>query len=369
MRRRQFIIYSGLGFAVAGGMFFNPLAQLKTIGRADVYHPIKGLGDDTLEILYLASLAPSGHNTQPWTVRFIDTNHWIIGSDTTRWLSVVDLDNREMLLSIGSFLENLIITANVKGYEVEVKVVAKTAKDKDIVNIKLHKINYSQDFDLKKIELRRTIRNNFLKDELSIKDVRSFEEKNNDNILYYARQSQEGKYLTEGTLLANHLQTYYNPAQEELAKWIRWSNDEISYYQNGLTPETMEIDGIARWYVKNFYDSQSVLDTSFREATLKTIQKQVGAGSGWLLITSRDSSIPEIIDAGRVLQRIWLEVREKNIAIHPMSQMLEDAGTRDEMASILGITKPIQLLLRIGYVNYYPKPVSPRMNLTNIILK
>jgi len=369
MNRRQFISYSGVGLAVVGGIYiFNPLAQLNTTVRGNLRNHVKGVDDDSLEIIYLASLAPSGHNTQPWTVKIMEHNHWIIGTDITRWLSVVDQENREMLLSIGAFMENLIVAANVKGYEVEVAVVAKTLQDKDIIDIKLHKGNYLRNFDVNKIKLRRTVRSNFLKDELSGEDVRLFTESNSKSFLYYARQSKEGNYLAEGTLLANQSQTYRNSAQEELAKWIRWSNDEIKYYGNGLTPETMEIDGIARWYVRNFYSSQSALGTGFREATIKRIQEQVAAGSGWLLITSKDSSIPELIDAGRRLQRIWLEVREKNIAIHPMNQMLEEVAIRHEMASALSITEPIQMLLRIGYINDYPQPVSPRMLLSKIIL-
>jgi hypothetical protein len=352
-----------------GGIYiFNSLAQLKTIARGSLRNDVKGVPDDSLEIIYLSSLAPSGHNMQPWTVKIMDSNHWIIGTDITRWLSVVDPENREMLLSIGAFLENLIVAANVKGYEVEVEVVAKTLKDKDILDIKLHKGNYLRNFDITKIKLRRTVRNNFRKDDLSGEDISLFTGKDSESFLYYARQSKEGNYLAEGTLLANQSQTYRNSAQEELAKWIRWSNDEIRHYGNGLTPETMEIDGIARWYVKNFYSNQSVLGTGFREATIKRIQEQVVAGSGWMLITSRDSSIPELIDTGRKLQRIWLEVREKNIAIHPMNQMLEEVAIRHEMASALGITEPIQILLRIGYISEYPQPVSPRMHLTNIIL-
>jgi len=369
MNRRQFIKYSGVGLAVVGGIcIFNPLTQLKTISRENLYNNVEGVEDDFFELIYLASLAPSGHNTQPWTVRIIESNHWIIGTDITRWLPVVDSENREIILSIGAFLENLVTAASAKGYDVEVEVLAKHLNDRDILDITLHKLNYARNFDVKKIELRRTVRNNFLRDNLSSEDIRFLTEKNKDSFLYFSRDSKEGNYIAEGTLLANKLQTYRNPAQGELAKWIRWSNNDIRHYRNGLTPETMEIEGIARWYVKNFYSSQSVLENSFREATIKKVQDQVVAGSGWLLITSRDSSIPELIDTGRKLQRIWLQVRDEKIAIHPMSQMLEEEPIRHEIASVLGVTEKIQFILRIGYISNYPQPVSPRMLVANIIL-
>ena len=98
MNRRQFIRYSGVGLAVVGGIcIFNPLTQLKTISRENLYNNVEGVEDDFFELIYLASLAPSGHNTQPWTVRIIDSNHWIIGTDITRWLPVVDSENREII--------------------------------------------------------------------------------------------------------------------------------------------------------------------------------------------------------------------------------------------------------------------------------
>ncbi len=54
-----------------------------------------GLDPETRKILFYASLAPSGHNAQPWMVKIIDKTQWIIGSDSSRWLRHVDEANRE----------------------------------------------------------------------------------------------------------------------------------------------------------------------------------------------------------------------------------------------------------------------------------
>ena len=369
MNRRQFIRYGGVGLAIVGGVYiFNPFEQCETMVRTTLCANVEGVDDDSLSLLCLASFAPSGHNTQPWTVRIVDHNHWIIGSDRTRWLSIVDLENRETILSVGAFLENLIIAASVKGYEIEVQVLAKEAKDKEILDRKLHKVNYTSTFDLEQIKSRRTVRNNFLTDHLSSEDIRLLTGGNIDSLFYFPRESTEGHYLAEGTLAANKVQTYSNAAQEELAKWIRWSDRDSRHYKNGLTPESMEVEGIANWYVKKFYSTQSVLDTSFREATIKKVEEQVVTGSGWLLITSKNSSIIELINAGRKLQRIWLKSRQARIAIHPMSQMLEEEPMRHQIASAIGITETVQFIVRIGRINNYPQPVSPRMLIANILV-
>lgn len=368
MNRRQFI-QCGIGgvIAVGGVNMFGSLSQLQTVARENLQDTALGLEADYIDILYLASLAPSGHNAQPWTIKMISEDHWLIGTDPTRWLPVIDPENREALISIGAFLENLIIAAGAKGYEVESHLIAETSKNQDILEVKLHKVDHSNAFDLTNISLRRTMRNNLLTDALSNHDIEFIIGENNDSFFYFPRRSPEGQYLSEGTLLANKSQTYQNPAQEELSNWVRWSNKDAQKFSNGLTAETMEIEGVARWYVKNFYSRKDVLTDSFREATIKKITEQVATGSGWLLITSKDSSVSELIKVGRKLQQMWLGVRDRQIAIHPMNQMIEDVAMRRELSSMVQVAGNIQLVIRVGYSKNYPKPVSPRMSLQTII--
>jgi hypothetical protein len=64
------------------------------------------LPPDARRILYLASLAPSGHNTQPWAVRLLGPYHWVIGNDPRGWLPVVDPGQRETMLSLGAFAQS-----------------------------------------------------------------------------------------------------------------------------------------------------------------------------------------------------------------------------------------------------------------------
>src|SRR5262245_65113218 len=73
-------------------------------------------------LLYYASLAPSGHNAQPWRVRVGAGELWI-GTDRARWLPKVDPTNREAALSVGAFVENLIVAAPTYGYVAEYQVI------------------------------------------------------------------------------------------------------------------------------------------------------------------------------------------------------------------------------------------------------
>src|SRR5262249_54974152 len=103
------------------------LFRTEGIVREDVEEPPGSapaslIPPDLHRILYYASLASSGHNAQPWTVRLDEGQMWI-GTDSARWLPKVDPANREVMLSVGAFLENLIIAAPADGSVVDFEVV------------------------------------------------------------------------------------------------------------------------------------------------------------------------------------------------------------------------------------------------------
>ncbi len=49
-------------------------------------HVIENLNSDGYKILFYASCAPSGHNSQPWFVRINSHLDWVVGSNSNRRL-------------------------------------------------------------------------------------------------------------------------------------------------------------------------------------------------------------------------------------------------------------------------------------------
>ena len=371
--RRSLLQYAGEGMLLLGGLpFLNSCSGVKRddlLRLNDKKESIKGLEKDELEILYLASFAPSGHNTQPWIVKVVEPKHWIIGSDRKRWLPAVDPENRELFLSIGAFIENLVLAAGTFGYSIDMQIIAKNRTDTEIAEVRFQK-DKPIDFPVEKIKKRRTVRSNYLDQEMKGDDIKFITKHDTRSCLiptvsphsfYFPNTSPQGKYLQEGTIEANRKQAFRDPAQEELANWIRWSNKEGKIHRNGLTPESMEIKGIGGLLVRNFYDQQSVLKKSFREQTVDIVAKQVKICGGWLIATSQDSNIPTLIEYGRICENMLLKIREKMIAIHPMTQILEEEPWRKQIAKELGLPGEVQWILRIGYLKSYPDPVSLRM--------
>ncbi|MEH2003582.1 MAG: nitroreductase, partial [Nostoc sp.] len=304
---------------------------------------------DEKEILFLASLAPSGHNTQPWFVQYLEPYHWIIGNDKSKWLPAVDPTQRETILSIGTFIQNLEYAASYFRYNCHWNLLAKTNQDEQVMEVKLEKKEFKNAFDIAKIKNRRTVRSDFLSNVLKPEDIKYLLVSESQFIHYLPVSSKESQFISEQTIVANRLQSDRNPAQQELADWIRFSSKDAKKYRDGLTTASMEIEGFSGWVVRNFYSKDNVMKKDFRETGLDKVKQEVSESAGWILITSKDNSVATLLETGRRMQRLFLKVREKSIAIHPMTQILEEASTRQTLNQSIGISANIQFILRSGY--------------------
>ena len=369
MNRKNFISIAG-GTIIATVTTSYLLSDKRNLLRTDIKtanNNKETLKPDEKEILFLASLAPSGHNTQPWFVQYVEPYHWIIGNDKSKWLPAVDPTQRETILSIGTFIQNLEYAASSFGYGCNWNLLAKTNQDERVMEVKLNKKELKNAFDIAKIKNRRTVRSDFLSNVLKPEDIKYLVNSEPEFIHYLPVNSKESQFINEQTIIANRLQSdsyarrrHRNPAQQELANWIRFSSKDAEKYRDGLTTASMEIEGFSGWVVRNFYSKNNVMKKDFRETGLDKIKQEVSESAGWILITSKDNSVATLLETGRRMQRLFLKVQEKSIAIHPMTQILEEASTRQTLNQSIGISENIQFILRSGYLKNYPSPVSLR---------
>ncbi len=179
-------------------------------------------------------------------------------------------------------------------------------------------------------------------------------------IHYLPATGKENQFINEQTIEANRLQSYRDPAQQELADWIRFLSKDVGKHRDGLTTASMETEGISGWMVRNLYGKDDVMKNDFRERGIDKVKKEVSESAGWILITSRNETVATLLETGRRMQRLFLKVRDTDIAIHPMTQILEESSTRQTLNRSIGISENIQFILRTGYVKNYPPPVSLR---------
>jgi hypothetical protein len=327
-----------------------------TSSSAEAASPI--LDGTGARILRAAAAAPSSHNTQPWRVKILDQRHWLLCADEGRWLTVVDPTRRELALSLGTFVENLSVAAGGLGYRVEAEVKARNLTDSDFVEIWLRN-SVPTGAPPDRITFRRTLRRGFLPTPLSADVLRRIT-RELPGVVYFPRGSREATYLAEGTTEAFRTQSHRDDAQSELSRWIRFSSDDIRQHGDGLTPATMELSGFSEWYVRHFMSAESVMERSFREKGIEGTRRQTNEGAGWLVASTQRATPDDLIRVGREYERFLLSLREQDIAAHPMTQMIEEEPWRSTLASELNIDGIPQFIIRIGYVQSYPAPVSPR---------
>jgi nitroreductase len=368
MKRSHFIGLTGGALAVAAGAVYLP-SDKRNLLREDLAGEDDApastavavpLPEDEREILALASLAPSGHNTQPWFVQALAPGRWIIGQDRRRWLPAVDPDQRETMLSVGAFLQNLEYAAAAYGYSCRWTLLAAANQDERVMEVALAKTPAPAPFDLAAIRDRRTVRAGFSRDPLRAPDVARLLGAEREFIHYLPTGGPESRWLDVRTIEANRLQSLRDPAQRELGRWIRFSSADVREYRDGLSTGGMEITGGAGWWVRNFYGVDDVMAPAFRARSVESVRGEVAASAGWILITSPDSTVGSLLDAGRRMERLFLQVRALGVALHPMTQILEEPVTRRELDAALGIGKHVQFILRVGYLADYPPPFSLR---------
>ena len=316
-----------------------------------------GLSAENARLLCLAARAPSGHNSQPWLVRVDSPLRWTLMADMTRALPVIDPVNRELHLSLGAFLENLALAAGVASMHLSISDITADPLAVEVATLSLEPGPLS-DYPTERMEQRRTIRGGLSSNAITDADVRMLRDAAGEASLFFARGTEEADYLEAGTRAAFQQQTWNDDAQAELAKWTRLSDADGLSTRDGLTPVMMDIPGLAGCFTRVF--GADVLGAQWREGGIAKTAEQVQQGAGWFVMSTAAADIAELLESGRRFQRMWLVAQSLEIGLHPMSQALEEAPWRDEVASMLNVAGQVQWVMRLGYVAPYPTPDSLR---------
>lgn len=310
-------------------------------------------------ILYHASLAPSGHNSQPWRVCIQSPYRWIIEADSNRQLPSVDPENRELLLSLGAFAENLSIASRTLGLRADVTAIARTRNDREVLSVELHP-DTKVDYPLERLNGRRTVRQGQLSRGISPDDLKALSKAADGHLHYFPRESQHGSCLREATVEAFRTQSQRKGAQEEFVRWLRLDNRAARRFRDGITTESLEIDDFSGWVVRTFLTPDDFLKPSLRQQGIDATAEQVQQGGGWLILSSPGQGIPDLIESGRRFERLALAAHERGIGLHPMTQILEEECGQSLLAQYHVNNVNPQFIVRVGYLKKMPPATSLR---------
>ncbi len=338
------------------------------------------LDDPRLWALSYAILAPNPHNIQPWRVDLSEPSRLTLSIDMDRLLPMTDPPGRQVLIGLSCFLELLTIALAERGQAATVSVFPDGGFGPDAVDGRP-----VATIDL--IEEPAPARDPLFG---AILDRRSTKEP------YDPERALSGEHaaalsadlgvagltrmLAERDRTASTLRDIAERAMlvemetprtlEESIDLLRIGGAEIARHRDGI-----DLNG-PFFYLMN----QAGLITKELSMTPGTMAYQGGIdyalgwardtfGFGW--ITSATNSRELQLAAGRAYMRTDLTAASLGVAIHPVSQALQEypevAEVQAELNRILGIEgdAKVQMLYRLGYAER-PAP-SPRRRLRDIV--
>lgn len=294
-------------------------------------------------LLHYAILAPSSHNSQPWAFE-IAGREIRVHADASRQLDVADPDGRELALSVGCAIENLLVAADRFGFEYAVEYVAddelKPANDDGLHHVATVRLDSGSSvpaeadsalFDA--ITERHTNHQPFESTPVPESLLARFDGYANEHGLGLELVTDPAR-RTEIAALQTRADEHQfaDPAyRAELGDWI----GRGALGANWLTAR------ISQLAVRH-------LDLGDREGRKNSTLVTSAPVIGVLIATSDD--VETRLRAGRAFERIALLAASEGLAVHPMSQILEVPAFRDDLAALLGLEDGSPLhLFRLGY--------------------
>jgi hypothetical protein len=310
------------------------------------------------ELVRFSSLAASGHNTQPW--KFAVTQNAIeIHPDPSRHLPAVDPNDRELWISLGCALENLLIAARATGFSPQ--VTYPNATDLIRVDLTTDSLQKSPWFDA--IVLRQNTRSIYEGKPLErkiLKQLQSLTLEPGINLhfeLGAAGLETVLEYVNQGNLIQYANKDFLN----ELIAWVRFTKKEALASGDGLYSGASGNPQVPRWL------GQMVVAGTKPQAQADTDAKKLRSSSGAVIVVSESEDKTAWVRTGQVYERLALEMTALNIKSAFLNQPIEVPEVRGQFQSALKLGTALpQLLMRFGHAD--PMPRSLRRSVQDILL-
>lgn len=300
-----------------------------------------------LELVRYAILAASGHNTQPWKFK-IGERAIQIYPDTTRHLPVVDPENREMWISLGCALENLLVAAHALGFATDVSYP--DTADYIEVHLAADKPQPGPLFDA--IPLRQNTRSAYDGQPVPAGDL----EKLNRVPLEpgisakFITNSADRDTIKEQVYQGNLAQYADQAFVHELIAWLRFNKKEAVTALDGLYTRCTGNPQVPRWLGNMFVSGTK----PGQQADADT--QKLNSSSGIIVLSSEADSKTAWVRTGQVYERLALQMTTQNIKSAFLNQPIEVSELRDAFRSAIGLDQLYpQLMFRFGYAKAMPR--------------
>jgi nitroreductase len=358
MSRRKFLKLAGstVAIVVVGGAVWRALSNgVFSSGQGPAYESWKNWkreseeGAGPLSLVPSAILAANAHNTQPWLF-LVNSDRIDLFVDTKRNTGTLDPYLREMYVSLGCALENLVLAAEAKRYTYNLKLMPNPTIKTHVATISLIpnrkiKSNNSRSRNDNAITIsstssdslllynsipqRHTNRGPYDKTKHVTQDVlqslgslsKTISPEGVVTIFWFTNDNQRRKV---GDLIVQATQAIIDDKQQsdDDFRWFRLSWQDIQNYKDGLT---VDASGLP-WYIQVFAKilppiSKEQSDSSWLQSTKET-HVATAAAFGIIVVHDVSDNIQRL-QGGMFFQMMHLWATSHGLGIQPMNQMTE----------------------------------------------
>lgn len=310
-------------------------------------------------LLRYAILAPSGHNTQPWSFRITPEGIQVL-ADTSRRLLIVDRDDRELLMSIGAAITNFRVAAAHFGFDTTVAYGTRSLETAPVATILVCETcapNPELASVFPAIRNRHTNRAPYDEQPLepvALQAICDVVDANPSTLRLILPRDKER--VADCVETAERILMARPAYRAELAEWVG-SPDER---KDGLSAEALGmpriLSGVAPWLIRNFDPG----DLHARRNVDLT------RSASMLIVVTSDEDQVSLVKAGETFELLLLTITRCGLQYSFLSAPVEVDESRQRLRLLMGSAREPQLLLRVGSAATTAQP-TPRRPVENVI--
>lgn len=333
-------------------------------------------------VLSYAILAANPHNKQPWIVDLTGPDSFDLYVDRNRLLPETDPPARQIHIGQGTFLENLVLAARQHGHSAAIEYFPNgeysntTVEDKPVASVTLSKdTSIVRDRLFDAILSRQSNKRDFREAALSREQL--------TGLRGTAIESQLELNITDDVSVISGLAAIMTEAMRieasdktrdlETIAMFRFDDAEREKFRDGFGVSQTGASRFKEWMVETIFLSREDVEkdsTTFgQQAVAMTAgHAETATAFGWLS-TANNSRLDQVV-TGRAYERLNLTATSLGVAMHPMSQVLQEysdmAELQKQFLDYLNIPEghTVQMLFRLGIAD--PVEHAPRRNVRDL---
>ena len=313
-------------------------------------------------LLRYAILAPSSHNTQPWSFRITEEGIEVY-ADIDRTLSIVDPDDRELAMSVGAAIANLRVAAAHFGFDTSVLYQPRPELSLPAALITFEE-TCAPDESLaslfRAIRRRRTNRNRFDDEPIdpdTLAAICDVVDERPEHLMLLMPAQKKG--IADLIDRAERLQMSDEAYRNEMADLLRPRDTEAG---DGLCVDAVGVppivSPIAPWLLRR-------VDVGRWNAEH---DRELLASAAFLIVAYADDDRTSLLQAGEVVERLLLTITKSGLSYSFLNQPIQVPELRGDFARLAQCRRPPQLLIRVGHAEAISKP-APRRPLEAVLMK